>query len=163
MPERKNVFVTGATGFLGSHLTLRLLQDGYHVRALARGSGSASAQQRVAKTLREVAGSDSLLQPYLPNLEVFEGDISEQNFGLKDEALRSACSVDEIWHCAASLSFADEDRDEIFRMNVGGTENLLAIVQQTPTRRLHHVSTAYVAGNRPDIAMEADINVGQTF
>src|SRR2546428_567800 len=31
MPHPKNVFVTGATGFIGSHLTARLLQDGYHV------------------------------------------------------------------------------------------------------------------------------------
>src|SRR5262249_39895983 len=42
-------------------------------------------------------------------------------------------------------------------------ERLLEIVQQIPGNRLHHVSTAYVAGNRPDLATESEIDVGQTF
>jgi thioester reductase-like protein len=163
MPEPKTVFVTGTTGFLGSHLALRLLQDGYQVRALARGSKSTSPDERVVQTLRDVAGAAEELQPYLANLQVFQGDISQQNFGLNEADRRSALSVDEVWHCAASLSFADEDRDEIFRMNVQGTEHLLALVDQTRTKRLHHVSTAYVAGNRPDLALETEIDVGQTF
>ena len=48
-------------------------------------------------------------------------------------------------------------------MNVGGTRNLLELVERTPSRRLQHVSTAYIAGNRSDLALESDINVGQTF
>jgi nucleoside-diphosphate-sugar epimerase len=67
-----------------------------------------------------------------------------------------------VWHCAASLSFEQEDRDEIFRMNVGGTRNILDAVKLTPGRRLQHVSTAYVAGNRA-FALESELNVGQTF
>jgi nucleoside-diphosphate-sugar epimerase len=61
------------------------------------------------------------------------------------------------------LSFQQEDRDEIFRMNVDGTRQILELVKQTPDRRLHHVSTAYIAGNRPSIALEDEISVGQTF
>src|SRR5215831_20689197 len=163
MPERKNVFVTGATGFLGSHLTLRLLQQGHHVRVLARGSKTASPQERVEHTLRDVAGSAELLRPYLCQLEVLEGDISQEEFGVSARSRELVETSDEIWHCAASLSFAEEDREEIFRMNIGGTEHLLRVVEQTASRRLHHVSTAYVAGNRPDIANENDIDAGQTF
>lgn len=163
MPERKTVFVTGVTGFLGSHLTLRLLQEGHHVRALARGSKNMGPRERVVQTLHQVSGREEVLRPYLAALEVLEGDISQNNFGLGDAAKASATAVDEVWHCAASLSFADEDRDEIFRMNVNGSTHLLQIVEQTRSKRLHHVSTAYVAGNRPDIAMETEIDVGQTF
>jgi len=48
-------------------------------------------------------------------------------------------------------------------MNVDGTRNVLQLLKQTHTRRIHHVSTAYIAGNRPDVALETEINVGQTF
>src|SRR6185436_3652333 len=41
--------------------------------------------------------------------------------------------------------------------------HILNLVEQIPSRRLQHVSTAYVAGNRPDLALESDIDVGQTF
>jgi len=164
MPQPKNVFVTGATGFLGSHLSLELLQKGYRVRALARGSSTASPQQRVEETLRDAAGSTELLQPLMERLEVIEGDMSRPGLGMTDEIQRRLlASTDGVWHCAASLSFAEEDRDEIFQMNVVGTEHLLRLVERLPSRRLHHVSTAYIAGNRPDVAMETDIDVGQTF
>src|SRR5439155_25473021 len=98
------------------------------------------------------------------NLQVFESDISLPGLGLNESAKRQILSLaGEIWHCAASLSFEQENREEIFRMNVDGTRNVLELVKQTPTRRLQHVSTAYIAGNRPDIALETEINVGQTF
>jgi len=152
------MLVTGATGFLGSHLTARLLEDGHHVSVLARSSRIASAKSRVEEVLRDIGTS------HFENLEVFEGDISLPGLGLNEAAKKQVVSsTDEVWHCAASLSFEDENRDEIFRMNVDGTRNVLGLVKQTPTRRLQHVSTAYIAGNRPDIALENEINVGQTF
>ncbi len=158
MSRSKNIFLTGATGFLGSHLTARLLDHGHHVTVLARGSKNASARSRVEDTLRDVGAKR------LGNLEVFEGDISSPGLGLGQAAAeRIVASTDEVWHCAASLSFQQEDRDEIFRMNVDGTRNLLEIVERIPSRRLQHVSTAYIAGNRPDLALETEIDVGQTF
>ena len=52
MSERKNIFLTGATGFLGSHLAARLLQDGHHVGVLTRRSKGLSAGARVESVLR---------------------------------------------------------------------------------------------------------------
>src|SRR5262249_39799464 len=148
----------------GSHLTFRLLELGHDVHALARGSKTSPARDRVHEILREVAGSEEVLQPLLPRLHVLEGDISQAALGLTGEAHhKTAASTDEVWHCAASLSFAEEDREEIFRTNVSSTKNVLRFVEETPSRRLHHVSTAYVAGNRPDPAKESEIDVGQTF
>lgn len=158
MSKPKGILVTGATGFLGSHLTAGLLERGHHVTALARGSKNTSAEARVKDVLRDVGTSQ------LDRLRVFEGDISLPNLGLSEVSRKQAiASTQEIWHCAASLSFQQEDRDEIFRMNVGGTRHVLDFVKQTPTRRLQHVSTAYIAGNRPDLALETDIDVGQAF
>jgi nucleoside-diphosphate-sugar epimerase len=158
MSKPKRIFVTGATGFLGSHLTARLLDLGHDVTALGRGSKTTSAEDRVRDVLRDVGTSS------FERLTVLEGDISLGGLGLSEAAKKQVISsTEETWHCAASLSFLQEDRDEIFRMNVGGTLHLLELVKQTPTQRLHHVSTAYVAGNRPDVSLETEINVGQTF
>src|SRR5262247_363412 len=105
MPERKSVFVTGATGFLGSHLAFRLLEQGHHVTVLARASKSASARERIEETLRFVAGSDGSVNALFERLDVLEGDISRPSLGLSDEArLKLVSSTDEVWHCAASLS-----------------------------------------------------------
>ena len=161
MPPRS--LVTGVTGFVGSHLAYRLLEKGHRVTALARGSKSASARERVLDVLQQVAGTAARLNEHVSRLEVLEADISKPYLGLARDAFeRVAANTDEIWHCAASLSFTDEERDEIFLMNVGGTRRVLELVQRIPSRRLHHVSTAYVAGTK-DFATETEVNTGQTF
>jgi thioester reductase-like protein len=150
--------LTGSTGFLGSHLMGRLLEDGHQVSALARGVKGSSARQRVEEALRDIGTTN------FDNLDVFEGDISQPGLGLDEAAAsRVVSSTDEVWHCAASLSFLEEDREDIFRMNVGGTRHVLELVERIPSRRLQHVSTAYIAGNRSDLALETEINVGQSF
>ena len=158
MSRPRSVFLTGATGFLGSHLTARLLLDGHRVKVLARSSKNTSAEDRVHQILRDVGVGR------FENLTVLEGDIGLANLGLTAELRKELISsIEEIWHCAASLSFQEEDRDQIFRMNVDGTVHVLDLVKMLPTHRLHHVSTAYIAGNRSGIALESEIDIGQKF
>jgi len=158
MSRPRSVFLTGATGFLGSHLTARLLIDGHHVKVLARSSKYTSAEDRVRQILRDVGVGR------FENLTVLEGDIGLPNLGLSEECRKQLISsIEEIWHCAASLSFQEEDRAKIFRMNVDGTLHVLDLVKMLPTRRLHHISTGYVAGNRCGIVLENEIDIGQTF
>ena len=158
MSERKTIFLTGATGFLGSHLASRLLEEGNQLYVLARSNRNVPAEERVVEVLRDVGPAN------FENLHVFEGDISLPRLGLGEAATeRITSSVDEVWHCAASLSFQQEDREEIFRMNVGGMRNVLELVERTLRRRLQHVSTAYIAGKRSDLALETEIDVGQAF
>src|SRR5207244_1074184 len=78
MSHPKSIFLTGATGFLGSHLTSRLLSSGRTVKALARPSKNASAKDRVEEILREVGVN------HFENLTVVEGDISLPDLGLNE-------------------------------------------------------------------------------
>src|ERR1051325_11134371 len=158
MSRPKSVFLTGATGFLGSYLMARLLQEGHRVVVLARSSKNASAEQRIREILHDLGVTQ------FENLTTLEGDIALPDLGLTGGLRRQiTSSIDEVWHCAASLSFQEEDRAEIFRMNLDGTRHLLELVKETPERRIHHVSTAYIAGNRSDTALETEIDVGPQF
>jgi len=160
MPAAKCVFLTGATGFLGSHLTLALLAGGHRVTALARKTSAQSARERVLDVLARVSPES----PDSGRLEVLEGDIAMPRLGLDPATFRDlAGSVDEVWHSAASLSFVEEDRDEIFRMNVEGTRHVLDLASGIHGRRLHHVSTAYVAGDRRGVVGEDEPDAGQSF
>jgi len=163
MPDVKTILLTGGTGFLGSHLTLALLQNGHNVTALARPSASRSAHERVLEVLTRVYGQ-TVPPEIVERLRVEEGDISRPQLGL-DTAIsdRLVGTVDEVWHSAASLSFLEEDRDEIFRMNVDGTQQVANFVSGTRSRRMIHVSTAYVAGDRTGRVFEEDLDAGQTF
>jgi thioester reductase-like protein len=158
-PER--LLITGTTGFLGSHVTHALLLEGHHVVALARGSADQSAEQRVRRILDQINPN---VHRHAGRLEVIEGDISRPRLGLDAESYQQlAGSVDGIWHSAASLSFIEEHREEIFRMNIDGTRQVAELAAITRHRRLHHVSTAYVAGRRRDLALEDELDVGQAF
>jgi len=162
MSSRKNVLVTGATGFVGCHLAWKLLEQGHTVTAIARGAKTSSAHERVLRVVQEAA-LPGLWHDCANRIHVIEGDIGKPRLGMtEDDWNRTAASIDEIWHCAASLAFAEEEREEIFRMNVGGTRELLALAAQTRSRRLHHVSTAYVAGLK-ETATEAEVYTGQSF
>jgi thioester reductase-like protein len=158
MVDRKHVLLTGVTGFLGSHLAARLLHDRHHVSVIARSAAGLSACHRVLSAVREAGATD------MTGLDIYEGDVRRPGMGLNDVAAqRLERSIDEVWNSAASLSFLEADRDDIFAMNVGGTRNILEFTRKSAGRRLHHISTAYVAGDRTDTALECQIDVGQRF
>jgi thioester reductase-like protein len=164
MPVAKRILITGATGFLGSHLAYDLLVRGHNVVALVRPSDSESPADRIRRVLGQVPSDPAEANTVLDRLEVAEGDIAAPWAGLDTTVYRNLCdSVDEVWHVAASLSFIEEHRAEIFRMNVDGTRNIVELAAKTSKRRLHHVSTAYVAGMRTGVAYETETDVGQKF
>ncbi len=156
--------MTGATGFLGSHLTHALLEAGCAVTVLARSSGTRTARDRALDALGRIAPHPSDARPAFDGLEVVEGDIGAPRAGMNAATWRRlADSVDEVWHAAASLSFMEARRSEIFRMNVDGVRQIIALAERTRGRRLHHVSTAYVAGRRTDLCRESELDMGQEF
>jgi thioester reductase-like protein len=155
------LLLTGATGLLGRWLVRDLAAAGRRVAVIVRGSKAGDAATRVDALLRdweEVAGA------HVPCPVVLEGDLTAEGLGLAPEQRDwIAANVREVIHSAASLVFDRRLTDgEPYTSNVGGTRNMLALCRDAGIRRLHHVSSAYVCGQRTGTVLERELDVGQT-
>lgn len=124
--------VTGATGFIGSHLVDALLERGYRVRALMRSASS-------AEWLKE------------KNIELVKGD-----YGDLASLERAVAGMDYIYHVAGVTKALDEQT--YVKGNVEATERLLqATLVANPTlKRFLHVSSGAAAGPSPSAETPID-------
>ncbi len=149
--HQQTFLITGASGFLGSHIALRLLAGGHRVFMLVRSGKKESAFSRVRRLLDWFG----VREDQLSGLEVLTGDLEQQGLGLEGrDAQLLAGGVDEVIHCASDTSFSVRKRERVERTNVRGLEHLLDVVQKNPCRAFHLMSTAYVAGRRCGLCPE---------
>ena len=97
------VLITGATGFLGSHLCCLLLKQGYRVLALRRNPNSEGLFTRVHEFYQLPSG----FQPTWVT-----GDILNI-----DDIISALEGVDVVFHCAALVSFANKDKYRLMEQN----------------------------------------------
>jgi dihydroflavonol-4-reductase len=116
------VFITGATGFVGSHVARALQDAGADLRLLVRPSSV-------------TANIDSL------NADRVVGDLREPD-SLKD--LMSGC--DALFHVAADYRLWAPDHADMFRANVGGTRAILQAAQDAGIRRVVYTSSVATMG-----------------
>lgn len=120
------VFVTGATGFVGSHVARELATRGAALRLLVRRTSN------------------------LANLEGIPGDSVTGDL-LEPESLRSAVrGCDAVMHVAADYRLWVRDPDAMYRANVEGTRALLRIAQEEGVRRCVYTSSVATMGFRSD-------------
>lgn len=152
--DAEAILVTGAAGFLGSHLTFHLLRQGLAVIALARGDGERSALER----LEALAGVLDWPGEWPPReLTVVETDLDEPWLGLGPrEATRWLRRSREVIHAAARVDFSEHRREEILRTNAWSLAAWLPLLVRTGTP-FNLVSTAYVAGDGVDEAREEPV------
>jgi len=123
--------VTGAAGFLGSHVTRQLVARGKEVRVLLRASS----------TNRAIAD--------LP-LEYVTGDLRDP--GSLDRAMKG---VKRVFHVAADYRLWARRSREIYDSNVGGTRNLLEAARRAGVEQVVYTSTvATIAVDRPQLPNE---------
>jgi fatty acyl-CoA reductase len=147
----KRLFISGATGFVGTALLERVLSalPDTRIVLLIRPRGSRSALQRCRALLAETAfgplrerwGAPALERACAERVTVVDGDLVTGGFSLPDD-------LDVVVHCAADVAF-DRAFDTAFGVNVFGVHSLYSAVVASGSRpHLVHVSTAYVAGLR---------------
>ena len=129
------IFVTGGTGLVGSHLLFKLVEKGEKVRALKRKS---SNLQQVLKTFSYYSAKSEV---YFDAIEWVDGDILD--YCSLEELL---VGVDEIYHCAAIVSFDPKDRVQMISNNVEGTGNLVDAAIENRVKRICHVSSIAALG-----------------
>jgi nucleoside-diphosphate-sugar epimerase len=139
------ILVTGATGFLGSHIAVALLRAGYRVAVLARASKGLSASDRIGRLARWFGLNDEAARA----IEIVEGDILDPAWvDAADAGASGAGRFDEIVHCASNTSFAERKRADVEAANIGGLRRILDLAVRGGCVFFHHVSTAYAAGRR---------------
>ncbi len=130
------VFVTGATGFLGSHLVCALLQKGYFVQASKRAQSSLNEFTFISGLY---FGQDKSL--VVKNLEWVDGDILDYEF------LLATLKKDQlVFHCAGLVSFYKSDQEKLYKLNVLGTKNIVNACLENACAKLIHVSSTAAVG-----------------
>lgn len=129
MDKNKIMLVTGADGFIGSHLTEMLLNEGYKVRALS--------QYNSFNNWGWLEGLNH------PNLEVVTGDVRDPHY-----CKHISRDVDTIFHLAAliAIPYSYIAPDSYVDTNVKGTLNICQAAKENGVRRVLVTSTSEVYG-----------------
>jgi nucleoside-diphosphate-sugar epimerase len=139
------VLVTGGTGLLGSHLLVRLAQDGQKVRVLFR---STQKIERVRKVFDYYFSEKSAANFDL--LEWVEGDLLD----LVD-LTNAFKDITTVYHCAGFVSFAQRDFTKLMKINREGTANVVNFCLKFNVQKLVYVSsTAAIGGDEGAIITE---------
>ena len=128
----KKVLVTGADGFIGSHLTEHLMEKGYEVKAFT-----------YYNSFNTWGWLDSLPGEKLREIEIFQGDIRDPN-GVR-EAMKG---TDGVFHLAAliAIPFSYHSPDSYVDTNIKGTLNVLQAARDLDMERVLVTSTSEVYG-----------------
>lgn len=124
--------VTGADGFIGSHLVEELVKEGNEVKAFV-----------YYNSFNSWGWLDTLPKEILKEIEVFTGDIRDPN-GVRE----SAKGVEELYHLAAliAIPFSYHSPDSYVDTNIKGTLNVLQAARDFETKRVIITSTSEVYG-----------------
>jgi NAD dependent epimerase/dehydratase len=128
----KKVLVTGAEGFIGSHLVEHLLEKGFKVRAFV-----------LYNSFNSYGWLDTLPKEKLKQIEIFSGDVRDPN------GVRLALEgIDVVYHLAAliAIPYSYHSPDNYVDVNIKGTLNILQAAKLLKTERVLVTSTSEVYG-----------------
>jgi len=143
------ILVTGADGFIGSHLVERLISLDYKVRALV-----------MYNSFNSWGWLDTLKQDVKSQIEVVSGDIRDP-FGV--DSIVKGC--DSVLHLAAlvAIPYSYKSPNSYVDTNINGTLNILQASKKYKCKKIIHISTSEVYGSAQYVPIdEKHPNVGQS-
>ncbi len=113
-------FVTGATGFVGSHVARQLVADGHEVVVVVRNPAKADDLKRLGA-------------------QVYRGDVTE-----KESMREPMTGADGVFHIAGWYKIGMRDKSEGAKINIGGTRNVLELMKELGIAKGVYTSTLAV-------------------
>jgi len=140
--ENKKILVTGADGFIGSHLTEELVRQGHNVRAFV-----------LYNSFNSWGWLDHSPPEIKDELEIFAGDIRDPH-GVK-EALKG-CDI--VFHLAAliAIPYSYHSPDTYVDTNIKGTLNIIQAARELGVQKVIHTSTSEVYGTAQFVPITED-------
>ena len=131
--QNKKVLITGADGFIGSHLTERLVKEGAQVRAFI-----------YYNSFGRLGWLDETEPDLMENIEIFPGDIRDPN-----RVYEAVEEQEVVFHLAAliAIPYSYHAPDSYVQTNIGGILNILNACRKIGVQRLVHTSTSEVYGS----------------
>lgn len=126
--------ITGATGLIGAHLALQLLENGEKVRGLFR----SETQKEKTSNLFRLYGKSSLFN----EMEWIQADICDI-----PKLEKAFAGVEFVFHCAALISFDPNDEERMRKINIEGTANVVNLSLDFGVKKLCHVSSVAALGD----------------
>jgi nucleoside-diphosphate-sugar epimerase len=138
MDRMSNVLVTGATGFVGKQLALKLAGSGHKVHAMYR------SESKIGELGH-------------PNIRLFKGTLTDR--ASIDNAMKEC---DQVYHLAAFAAVWTRKPEEIYEQNVQGTANILESALKHGVKRVVHTSTAGIFGPSGEKPNSEDNPIAET-
>ena len=158
----REIFITGATGFIGGSILQKWLNEtDMKVNLLVRSKKGVNPKSRAHEVLTGLF-PEADISTFSPRVEVVEGDLDLDRFGLEEIAYKDlARRTTHILHCGAAVRF-DLEISQARQINVHGTERVFAFARTCPQlERVSYFGTAYVAGKQSTIVRDDDLDKGQ--
>lgn len=128
------ILVTGATGLVGSHLVLHLLENNESVRAIYRNINGIEK----TKTLFKMYDKESLFE----KIDWIQADIID--IPTLADAFKD---IEYVYHCAAMISFDPKDEAQLRKINIEGTANIVNFCLEFSVKKLCYVSSIAALGD----------------
>lgn len=134
------IFITGGSGLVGSHLLYKLAKEGHQIRALVRD------KKRIKPILNVFSFYSDSPQKLLDEIDFVEGDILDQ---LQMDEFIQGC--EEVYHCAAVVSFHGSDLENMIKTNIEGTANIVNSCLLNNVKKLCYTSSTAAIGKDPNV------------